>query len=215
MFERFTDRARKVMAIANQEAQHLGHEYIGTEHILLGLIKEGSGVAANVLKNLGVDLARIGTEVEKHVTRGQDMPSVGRLPQRPQAKKVVEYAIQEARGMNHNYVGTEHLLLGLVRVEDDVAAQVLTNLGIRLEGVRKEVLSLLGSGIVSSEVTPGGSLAMIKHAVELLTAVTQQEVAKGNESLAAELRELTERLSAILGRASGDSDRPQATSGSG
>ena len=215
MFERFTDRCRKVMALANQEAHRLSHDCIGTEHILLGLIKEGSGVGANVLKNLGVDLAEIRTEVGKIVKRGEEEIVVGKLPQTPQAKKVIEYAIQEARGLNHNYIGTEHLLLGLLRVEGDVAAQVLTNLGLRLEGVRKEVLGLLGSGTVSSDVTPGGSLVMIKHAVGLLTAVTQQEVAKGNGPLAAELRELTERLCEILGRASGDSDQPQATNGSG
>ena len=115
MFERFTDRARKVMALANQEAQRFNHEYIGTEHILLGLVKEGSGVGANVLKNLDVDLRKVRLEVEKLVHSGPDMVTMGKLPQTPRAKKVIEYAIEEARNLNHNYVGTEHLLLGLLR----------------------------------------------------------------------------------------------------
>ncbi|HYE61664.1 MAG TPA: ATP-dependent Clp protease ATP-binding subunit [Phycisphaerales bacterium] len=146
MFERFTDRARKVMALANQEAQRLNHEYIGTEHILLGLVKEGSGVGANVLRNLDVDLRRVRLEVEKLVKAGPEMVTMGKLPQTPRAKKVIEYAIEEARNLNHNYVGTEHLLLGLLREHDGVAAQVLLNLGLRLEEVREEVLNLLGAG---------------------------------------------------------------------
>ena len=147
MFERFTDRARKVMALANQEAQRFNHEYIGTEHILLGLVKEGSGVGANVLKNLDVDLRKVRLEVEKLVKSGPDMVTMGKLPQTPRAKKVIEYAIEEARSLNHNYVGTEHLLLGLLRENDGVAAQVLMNLGLKLEEVREEVLNLLGAGM--------------------------------------------------------------------
>jgi ATP-dependent Clp protease ATP-binding subunit ClpC len=151
MFERFTDRARKVMALANQEAQRFNHEYIGTEHILLGLVKEGSGVGANVLKNLDVDLRKVRLEVEKLVKSGPDMVSYGRLPQTPRAKKVIEFAIEEARNLNHNYVGTEHLLLGLLREHDGVAAQVLMNLGLKLDEVREEVLNLLGAGVGSEE----------------------------------------------------------------
>src|SRR6187401_584792 len=146
MYERFTDRARKVMQLANQEAQRFNHEYIGTEHILLGLVKEGSGVAANVLKNLDIDLRKIRIEVEKIVQTGQgtEMVTMGKLPQTPRAKKVIEYSIEEARNLNHNYVGTEHLLLGLLREQEGVAAQVLMNLGLKLEDVREEVLNLLG-----------------------------------------------------------------------
>jgi len=144
MYERFTDRARKVMQLANQEAQRFNHEYIGTEHILLGLVKEGSGVAANVLKNLDIDLAKIRREVEKIVQSGPDLVTRGKLPQTPKAKKVLEYSIEEARNLNHNYVGTEHLLLGLLREQEAVAAQVLMNLGLKLEDVREEVLNLLG-----------------------------------------------------------------------
>ncbi|MCY2953036.1 MAG: ATP-dependent Clp protease ATP-binding subunit [Planctomycetota bacterium] len=151
MFERFTDRARKVMALANQEAQRFNHEYIGTEHVLLGLVKEGSGVGANVLKNLDVDLRKVRLEVEKLVKSGPDMVTMGKLPQTPRAKKVIEYAIEEARNLNHNYVGTEHLLLGLLREHDGVAAQVLMNLGLKLEEVREEVLNLLGAGVENEE----------------------------------------------------------------
>jgi ATP-dependent Clp protease ATP-binding subunit ClpC len=153
MFERFTDRARKVMALANQEAQRFNHEYIGTEHILLGLVKEGSGVGANVLKNLDVDLRKVRMEVEKLVKSGPDMVTMGKLPQTPRAKKVIEYAIEEARNLNHNYVGTEHLLLGLLREHDGVAAQVLMNLNLKLEEVREEVLNLLGAGVETEEPT--------------------------------------------------------------
>ena len=151
MFERLTDRARKVMALANQEAQRFNHEYIGTEHILLGLVKEGSGVGANVLKNLGIDLRKVRLEVEKLVKSGPEMVTMGKLPQTPRAKNVIEYAIEEARNLNHNYVGTEHLLLGLLREHDGVAAQVLLNLGLKLEEVREEVLNLLGAGVENEE----------------------------------------------------------------
>jgi ATP-dependent Clp protease ATP-binding subunit ClpC len=158
MYERFTDRARKVMQLANQEAQRFNHEYIGTEHILLGLIKEGSGVAANVLKNLDVDLRKIRLEVEKLVQSGPDMVTMGKLPQTPRAKKVIEYSMEEARNLNHNYVGTEHILLGLLREQEGVAAQVLMNLGLKLEEVREEVLNLLGHGAegVEGSERPGG-----------------------------------------------------------
>jgi ATP-dependent Clp protease ATP-binding subunit ClpC len=150
MFERFTDRARKVMALANQEAQRFNHEYIGTEHILLGLVKEGSGVGANVLKNLDVDIKKLRLEVEKLVKSGPDMVTMGKLPHTPRAKKVIEFAIEEARSLNHNYIGTEHLLLGLLRETEGVAAQVLMNLGLKLEDVRQEVLNLLGAGVDNS-----------------------------------------------------------------
>src|SRR5580658_6427577 len=158
MYERFTDRARKVMQLANQEAQRFNHEYIGTEHVLLGLVKEGSGVAANVLKNLDIDLRKIRLEVEKIVQHGPGGEQVvmGRLPHTPRAKKVIEYSIEEARNLNHNYVGTEHLLLGLLREQEGVAAQVLMNLGLKLEDVREEVLNLLGHNMPDSTESGGG-----------------------------------------------------------
>src|SRR6478736_130280 len=156
MYERFTDRARKVMQLANQEAQRFNHEYIGTEHILLGLVKEGSGVAANVLKNLDVDLRKMRLEVEKIVEtrRGGDQVVLGKLPHTPRAKKVIEYSVEEARNLGHNYVGTEHLLLGLLREQEGVAAQVLMNLGLKLEDVREEVLNLLGHNMPESSEGP-------------------------------------------------------------
>jgi len=146
-YERFSDRARKVIQLSNQEAQRFNHEYIGPEHLLLGLIKEGTGIAANVLKNLDIDLRKVRHEVEKLVRSGPDTVTMGRLPQTPRSKKVLEYAMEEARNLNHNYVGTEHILLGLLREQEGVAAQVLLNLGLQLEEVRREVLGLLGHGI--------------------------------------------------------------------
>ncbi|MDP6380546.1 MAG: Clp protease N-terminal domain-containing protein, partial [Phycisphaerae bacterium] len=145
MFERFTDRARKVVALAQQEAQRFNHEFVCTEHILLGLVKEGSGVAANVLRSLDVDLKKVRLEVEKLVKSGPDMVTMGKLPLTPRARKVIEYAIEEARHLGHNYVGTEHILLGLLREQDSVAAQVLMNLGLRLDEVRMEVMNILGA----------------------------------------------------------------------
>src|SRR5258707_699190 len=136
MYERFTDRARKVMQLANQEAQRFNHEYIGTEHVLLGLIREGSGVAANVLKRLGLNLETIRVEVQKLVPPRPDSVTKSHLPQTPRTKKAVEFAADEARKLGHHYVGTEHLLLGLLRKKEGLAAQVLLNLGLTLEAVR-------------------------------------------------------------------------------
>ena len=144
-YDRFTDRARKVMAYARQEAQRFNHDYIGTEHILLGLIKEGSGVAANVLRNLDVDIKKIRLEVEKMVTSSPDVVTKGQLPFTPRAKKVIEFSLEEARSLGHNYIGTEHILLGLLRENEGVAAHVLLNLGLKLDEVRGEVLNLLGA----------------------------------------------------------------------
>jgi glucuronate isomerase len=134
------------MQLANDEAQRFNHEYIGTEHMLLGLVKEGSGVAANVLNNLGVDLTKVRLEVEHIVQTGPDVVRLGRPPQTPRAKRAIEFAIEEARQLNHEYVGTEHLLLGLLLEEEGVAAQVLMNLGLTLYEVRAEILSLLAHG---------------------------------------------------------------------
>ena len=144
MYERLTDRARKVIQLANQEAIRSHHEYIGTEHILLGLVMEGSGVAANVLKMLDIDLLKIRREVEKIVQPGPNMVIMGDRPPTPRTKKIIEYAIEEARKLHHDFVSTEHLLLGLLRDQEGFASQVLMNLGLTLENVRKEVLDLLG-----------------------------------------------------------------------
>ncbi len=145
MFDRFTDRAKKVMNLARQEAQWFNHEYLGTEHILLGLVQEGSGVAANVLKQMGVDLNKIRVEVEKIVKSGPTHPPMGQLPFTPRAKKVLELSMEEAQSLGHNYIGTEHLLLGLIKENEGIAAQVLMNLSIKLEDVREEVLDFLGA----------------------------------------------------------------------
>ena len=145
MFDRFTDRAKKVMSFARQEAMKFNHEYIGTEHILLGLVQEGSGVAANVLKNMNIDLEKIRHEVEKIVKTGPSMVTMGQLPFTPRAKKVLELSMEEASQLSHNYIGTEHLLLGLIRENEGIAAQVMMNLGVKLEEVREEVLEFLGA----------------------------------------------------------------------
>jgi len=136
-YERFTDRARKVMQLANQEVQRFNHEYIGTEHILLGLVKVESGVAADVLNNLDIDLHKIQLEVEKLIQSEPDLFAMECLPQISRAGKVLEYAMEEAGNLNHSCVGTEHILLGLLREQEGVAAQVLMNLGLKLEDVRK------------------------------------------------------------------------------
>jgi ATP-dependent Clp protease ATP-binding subunit ClpA len=144
MYDKFTDRARKTMQLANQEAQRLCHEYIGTEHILLGLIKEGSGVAANVLKNLDIDLRRVRMEVERIIQAGPDCVIMGKLPNTPRAQKVLEYAVKEAEELRHNYVGTEHLLLGMIREGEGVAAEVFRKLNVKQENVRQGILNLVG-----------------------------------------------------------------------
>lgn len=144
MFDRFTDRSRRAMALAREEAERLHHDYIGTEHILLGLVKEGSGVAANVLENLDVDLERVAREVEKLVKPAPEIVTMAQLPFTPRAKHVLEYAIDEARAFDHNHVGTEHLLLGLLRERQGLAAEVLTVLGLNLADVRNEVMEFLG-----------------------------------------------------------------------
>ena len=134
------------MALANSEARRFDHEFIGTEHILLGLVKEGGGIGAKVLKNLKVDLAKICEEVEKLIKKGPDEVAPGKLPKTPRAKKVIDYAIEEALNLDHDYVGTEHLLLGLMRERHGIGAQVLMNLGIKLDDVRKEMRKLPRAG---------------------------------------------------------------------
>lgn len=144
MFDRFTERARKVMGFARREAQRFHHEYIGTEHILLGLIQEGQGVAANVLKSMAVDLEKIRREIEKIVKAGPALEPSVQIPFTPRAKKVVELALEEAGNLGHNYIGTEHLLLALLREQEGIAAHVLRALGVRLDEVREEVIEFLG-----------------------------------------------------------------------
>jgi ATP-dependent Clp protease ATP-binding subunit ClpC len=153
MFDRFTERARKVMGFARREAQRFHHEYIGTEHILLGLIQEGQGVAANVLKSMAIDLEKIRREVEKIVKSGPAMEPSVQIPFTPRAKKVVELALEEAGNLGHNYIGTEHLLLALLREQEGIAAHVLMALGVRLDEVREEVIEFLGGPVQEEEET--------------------------------------------------------------
>src|SRR5688500_8852836 len=150
-----TDRVRKVLAMAREEAIRLQHDYVGTEHILLGLIREGEGVAAAVLMNLNVDLEQIHERIEESVRKGKATIALGELPYTSRAKKVLEYAMAEARELNHSYVGTEHLLLGLLREEKGIAAQVLNSLGVSLEEARAETLKLLGSDVNPSQSGTG------------------------------------------------------------
>ncbi|MDD5671405.1 MAG: ATP-dependent Clp protease ATP-binding subunit, partial [Candidatus Omnitrophica bacterium] len=150
MFDRFTERARKVIILAKEEAKRFNHDYIGTEHILLGLIKEGESVAAAVLQNLGLSLDTIRLEVEKLVQFGPSTIVSGDIPFTPKAKKVIELAMDEARRLGHNYIGTEHLLLGLIKEGEGVASHVLMNVGLDLNKVRTEVIKLLGSSAPSA-----------------------------------------------------------------
>src|SRR6516225_5754590 len=156
MFERFTDRARRVVVLAQEEARMLNHNYIGTEHILLGLIHEGEGVAAKLLESLGISLEGVRSQVEEIIGQGQQAPS-GHIPFTPRAKKVLELSLREALQLGHNYIGTEHILLGLIREGEGVAAQVLVKLGADLNRVRQQVIQLLhGYQGTEPEAAPGG-----------------------------------------------------------
>src|SRR5580692_11206726 len=142
MFERFTDRARRVVVLAQEEARMLNHNYIGTEHILLGLIHEGQGVAAEALESLGISLDAVRQQVEEIIGQGQEVPS-GHIPFTPRGKKVLELSLRESLQLGHNYIGTEHILLGLIREGDGVAGQVLVKLGADLNRVRQQVIQLI------------------------------------------------------------------------
>ncbi len=143
MFERFTDRARRVVVLAQEEARRLRHGHIGTEHILLGLVLEQDGVAGRALRASGISGERVRNDVEEIIGRGDESPG-GHIPFTQRAKKVLELSLREALGLHHTYIGTEHILLGLIREGEGVAAQVLTGQGARLEAVRAQVISLLG-----------------------------------------------------------------------
>ena len=150
MFERFTDRARRVVVLAQEEARMLNHNYIGTEHILLGLIREGEGVAAKALESLGISLEAVRQQVEEIIGQGQQAPS-GHIPFTPRAKKVLELSLREALQLGHNYIGTEHILLGLIHEGHGVAAQVLVRLGAELDRVRQQVAELVDAQEGESE----------------------------------------------------------------
>ncbi|MEA2593381.1 MAG: ATP-dependent Clp protease ATP-binding subunit ClpC, partial [Actinomycetota bacterium] len=157
MFERFTDRARRVVVLAQEEARLLNHNYIGTEHILLGLISEGEGVAAKALESLGISLEAVRQQVEEIIGTGSSSPQ-GHIPFTPRAKKVLELSLREALQLGHNYIGTEHILLGLIREGEGVAAQVLQKLGADLGRVRQQVIQLL-SGYGSTQEQRSGEQA--------------------------------------------------------
>jgi ATP-dependent Clp protease ATP-binding subunit ClpC len=181
MFERFTDRARRVVVLAQEEARMLNHNYIGTEHILLGLIHEGEGVAAKSLENLGISLDAVREQVQEIIGQGQQAPS-GHIPFTPRAKKVLELSLREALQLGHNYIGTEHILLGLIREGEGVAAQVLVKLGADLNRVRQQVIQLLsgyqgkehqGAGVGPAEGTPAGSLVLDQFGRNLTEAARE------------------------------------------
>jgi len=186
MFERFTDRARRVVVLAQEEARMLDHNYIGTEHILLGLIHEGEGVAAKALTSLGISLQAVRQQVEEIIGQGQHGPT-GHIPFTPRAKKVLELSLREALQLGHNYIGTEHILLGLIREGEGVAAQVLVRLGADLNRVRHQVIQLVhvAKGDRPTRIAAGESVR--------LRVPAERWVAELHVTLA----RLTERIDAI------------------
>ncbi|MFS8583606.1 MAG: Clp protease N-terminal domain-containing protein, partial [Acidimicrobiia bacterium] len=210
MFERFTDRARRVVVLAQEEARLLNHNYIGTEHILLGLIHEGEGVAAKALESLGISLEAVRQQVEEIIGQGGSSPS-GHIPFTPRAKKVLELSLREALQLGHNYIGTEHILLGLIREGEGVAAQVLVKLGADLSRVRQQVIQLLSgyqgtggpagekagatSGSSSSSEQPTGSLVLDQFGRNL----TQLAREKKLDPVIGRAREM-ERVMQVLSR---------------
>ena len=192
MFERFTDRARRVVVLAQDEARRLNHDYIGTEHLLLGLVQEGEGVAAQALEALGIGLDAVRHQVEEIVGRGKDTPG-GHIPFTPRAKKVLELSLREALQLGHDYIGTEHILLGLIREGEGVAAQVLVALGADLNLVRQQVVQLLHSHQVEGdERLSTARLAGPSAHLELI--VTQRA-----EAIIGRLDAIDARLAAIEG----------------
>jgi len=151
MFERFTEHARHVIELAGREAQRFGNEFVGTEHLLWGVAKETQGVAATVLEHFHVDLKPLRREVDELLKTRPRVESVEKLPQSAHVKEAIQYAVEEARAMHHNYVGTEHILLGLMRNSETVAAQVLANLGLTLDAVRDEVRRVVAGGVTVQE----------------------------------------------------------------
>jgi len=180
MFERFTDRARRVVALSQEEARRLDHSYIGTEHILLGLCREGGGVAARALESLDISLDVVRQQVEELIGRGQQPPS-GHIPFTPRAKKVLELSLRESQQLGHNYIGTEHILLGLIREGDGVAAQVLVRLGADLNRVRQQVVQLI-HGRPPREGAPGPEVQNRLDTVEGRLAALEQRVGTGSDT---------------------------------
>ena len=197
MFERFTEKAIKVIMLAQEEARRLGHNFVGTEQILLGLIGEGTGVAAKVLKTMGVNLKDARIEVEKIIGRGSGFVAV-EIPFTPRAKRVLELSLEEARQLGHNYIGTEHLLLGLIREGEGVAARVLENLGVDLSKVRTQVIRMLGE---TAEVSAGSQSGRTKTPTldEFGSNLTQMAAEGKLDPVVGRAKEI-ERVIQILGR---------------
>ena len=199
MFERFTDRARRVVVLAQEEARILSHNYIGTEHILLGLLREGEGVAAKALQSLGLQLEAVRQQVEEIIGKGQHAPS-GHIPFTPRAKKVLELSLREALQLGHDYIGTEHILLGLLSEGEGVAAQVLVRLGADLKRVRQQVIQVLHGG--QGEAAGAGPRRLTMTRELWLTEIQNA------------LASIADRLTAIE-RHLGIPDRPAAATTSG
>ena len=200
MFERFTDRARRVVVLAQEEARMLDHNYIGTEHILLGLIHEGEGVAAEALETMGISLAAVRREVTEIIGRGKQPPS-GHIPFTPRAKTVLELSLKEALQLGHNHIGTEHILLGLVREGDGVAAQVLVKMGADLNRVRQQVVQLLHGRVGDEPVTVAFAEGTMMEdigrrlaAIDGRLAAIERHLGIEEEPLRKELRKLEEEI---------------------
>lgn len=206
MFNRFTNRARQVVSLARSEADRFNHNYVGTEHLLLGLIKLGQGVAVNVLKKMGIDFEVVRNEVSKVVTPGPETKTVGEIPLTQRAKKVIEYAVEDAQKLNHSYVGTEHILLGLLREEDGIAAKILLNLNIDIDKVREEILSELGASFSGDEMSGGSQGGASGSFSEGGTSTPSSSKKQETPALKAFGRDLTQlaregRLDPVIGRA--------------
>jgi ATP-dependent Clp protease ATP-binding subunit ClpC len=195
LFERFTDRARRVVVLAQEEARLLNHNYIDTEHLLLGLIHEGEGVAATALESLGISLEAVRAQVEEIIGQGERAPT-GHIPFTPRAKKVLELSLREALQLGHNYIGTEHILLGLVREGEGVAAQVLVRLGADLSRVRQQVIWVLSGAAAGLEAGAGTRPVRMTMPADLLVLVEEFTQVRRKKEAALEAQDF-ERVAAL------------------
>jgi ATP-dependent Clp protease ATP-binding subunit ClpC len=196
MFERFTDQARRVVVLAQEEARRLDHNYIGTEHILLGLIREGDGIAAKTLESLEISLDAVRQKVEDIIGHGKKTPS-GHIPFTPRSKKVLELSLRESLELGHNYIGTEHILLGLIREGEGVAAQVLRDLGAQLTEVRERVLDLVRESPPEMRESPPESSPPSSPPHRAGTLIQLGEVLRRLDVLASRMEDVVDRLNAI------------------